>query len=88
MAVTVLWNRLDQCSTVAIDGLVVRVSLTKADFRDIGGFIPGTSHEELKMPSPFPGMDPYLEQSERWPDLHQRLIAYISEELQPQLLPK
>ncbi len=40
------------------------------------------------MPSPFPGMDPYLEHGARWPDLHQRLIAYSSELLQPQLLPK
>ncbi|MDE0462731.1 MAG: DUF4058 family protein, partial [Caldilineaceae bacterium] len=40
------------------------------------------------MPSPFPGMDPYLEYGARWPDLHQRLIAYSSEILQPQLLPK
>jgi len=40
------------------------------------------------MPSPFPGMDPYLEHGARWPDLHQRLIAYSSEILQPQLRPK
>ena len=40
------------------------------------------------MPSPFPGMDPYFEHGARWPDLHQRLIAYASELLQPQLLPK
>ncbi|MEZ4594393.1 MAG: DUF4058 family protein [Chloroflexota bacterium] len=40
------------------------------------------------MPSPFPGMDPYLEVSHRWSDLHQRLITYISEYLQPQLRPK
>lgn len=37
------------------------------------------------MPSPFPGMDPYLEHGARWPDLHQRLIAYSSELLQPHL---
>ena len=40
------------------------------------------------MPSPFPGMDPYLEAREVWPDVHQRLITYISEALQPQLRPK
>lgn len=40
------------------------------------------------MPSPFPGMDPYLERPGRWPDLHRRLLAYISEVLQPQLRPK
>lgn len=40
------------------------------------------------MPSPFPGMDPYLEERSLWPDVHQRLIAYISETLQPQIRPK
>ena len=40
------------------------------------------------MPSPFPGMDPYLEKPALWPDIHQRLIAYISESLQPQIRPK
>lgn len=40
------------------------------------------------MPSPFPGMDPYLEKRSLWPDLHQRLITYISEALQPQIRPK
>lgn len=40
------------------------------------------------MPSPFPGMDPYLEERALWPDLHQRLITYISESLQPQVRPK
>jgi hypothetical protein len=27
------------------------------------------------MPSPFPGMDPYLEAPELWPDVHHRLIS-------------
>ena len=40
------------------------------------------------MPSPFPGMDPYLEHGARWPDLQHRLIAYTSEWLRPQLRPK
>ena len=40
------------------------------------------------MPSPFPGMDPYLEARSLWPDLHQRMITYFSEVLQPQLRPK
>lgn len=40
------------------------------------------------MPSPFPGMDPYLEDPTLWPDVHQRLIAYISESLQSQVRPK
>jgi uncharacterized protein DUF4058 len=37
------------------------------------------------MRSPFPGMDPYLEQ--RWGDFHARLITYLSDALQPALPP-
>jgi hypothetical protein len=33
-------------------------------------------------------MDPYLEKQSIWPDMHQRLITYISEALQPQIRPK
>ena len=40
------------------------------------------------MPSPFPGMDPYLESSGLWQDLHHRLIFCASEALQPQLPPR
>lgn len=40
------------------------------------------------MPSPFPGMDPYLENPATWPDLHSSLISYIRETLQPQVRPK
>src|SRR4051812_16455503 len=29
------------------------------------------------MPSPFPGMDPYLESSVRWPDLHFGIIGEL-----------
>lgn len=39
------------------------------------------------MPSPFPGMDPYLEDPARWRDLHQALINYSREMLQHQLRP-
>lgn len=39
------------------------------------------------MPSPFPGMDPYLEDPEIFPGLHDRLVAYVSETLQPLLPP-
>jgi len=35
------------------------------------------------MRSPFPGMDPYLEQ--HWEDVHTRLISYVADALQPQL---
>lgn len=40
------------------------------------------------MPSPFPGMDPFLERPEIWPDFHDRLITYICEALQPVLRPR
>ena len=39
------------------------------------------------MPSPFPGMDPFLEHPDIFPDLHDRLNAYLSEALQAQLPP-
>jgi hypothetical protein len=39
------------------------------------------------MPSPFPGMDPYLE-GHLWPDVHQRLAAQIARLLAPQLRPR
>lgn len=35
------------------------------------------------MPSPFPGMDPYLEAN--WGDIHQRLVTYVCDALQPAL---
>jgi len=38
------------------------------------------------MPSPFPGMDPYLE-GYLWPDLHHRLATQISRQLTPRLKP-
>jgi len=37
------------------------------------------------MPSPFPGMDPYLERPTLWPNVHQRLITYAGDQLQAQL---
>jgi hypothetical protein len=39
------------------------------------------------MPSPFPGMDPYLENPDIFPDLHDSLITYIRENLQANLPP-
>ena len=39
------------------------------------------------MPSPFPGMNPYLEQPAAWQDFHQRLITHISEALATQIRP-
>jgi hypothetical protein len=40
------------------------------------------------MPSPFPGMDPYLEDPTLWPDVHGRLINAASELLLSQLRPR
>lgn len=39
------------------------------------------------MPSPFPGMDPYLEHPARWPGVHQRLMTYIADTLNIALPP-
>src|SRR5947207_8537674 len=38
------------------------------------------------MPSPFPGMDPYLES--HWRDVHHRLITYASDAIQEALPPE
>src|SRR5260370_20031179 len=40
------------------------------------------------MPSPFPGMDPYLESPQIWPDVHHGLISGIQEALSPNLRPR
>ncbi len=40
------------------------------------------------MPSPFPGMDPYLEAPELWPDVHHELISQIRAALNPELRPQ
>ena len=40
------------------------------------------------MPSPFPGMDPYIERPAVWQDFHDRLITYTAGALQPRLKPK
>ncbi|MBW4681490.1 MAG: DUF4058 family protein [Microcoleus vaginatus WJT46-NPBG5] len=40
------------------------------------------------MPSPFPGMNPYLEHPEVWPEVHHRLITAIADILNPLVLPK
>jgi hypothetical protein len=37
------------------------------------------------MPSPFPGMDPYLEHPGMWPEVHHRLISAIADALEQTL---
>ncbi len=39
------------------------------------------------MPLPFPGMNPYLENPDLWPEVHHLLISLLAETLNPQLLP-
>src|SRR5271165_1801478 len=36
----------------------------------------------------FPGMDPYLEDPQLWPGVHQSLIVYIRDHLRPLLRPR
>jgi hypothetical protein len=40
------------------------------------------------MPTPFPGMDPYLEHPALWPDVHNSLISALSDALAPQVRPR
>ena len=40
------------------------------------------------MPTPFPGMDPYLERPDLWPNVHSRLIVAIADHLAPRLRPR
>jgi len=37
------------------------------------------------MACPFPGMDPYLEHPDIFPDFHDRFVTHVSEAIQPQL---
>jgi hypothetical protein len=39
------------------------------------------------MPSPFPGMDPFLEHPDIFPDFHDRFITHVSESIQSRLPP-
>src|SRR5581483_2685151 len=39
----------------------------------------------VKMPSPFPGMDPYLESPAHWPDFHHRYIDDLCDAIAGQL---
>ncbi|WP_287521486.1 DUF4058 family protein [Okeania sp. SIO2C2] len=40
------------------------------------------------MPSPFPGIDSYLEHPDLWPGLHLYLTVKMADLLSPQLSPK
>lgn len=40
------------------------------------------------MSTPFPGMDPYLERADLWPNVHTSLIVAIRDDLAPRLRPR
>jgi hypothetical protein len=40
------------------------------------------------MRTPFPGMDPWLEHPDLWPDVHNRLIMAIADTLMPRITPR
>ncbi|MBD2742170.1 DUF4058 family protein [Coleofasciculus sp. FACHB-1120] len=40
------------------------------------------------MPSPFPGVDPYLENPELWAEVHHRLITAIADAIAPSIRPR
>ena len=40
------------------------------------------------MPTPFPGMDPYLEHHALWPNVHSSLIVALRDDLAPRLRPR
>lgn len=42
----------------------------------------------MYMKTPFPGMDPWMEHPSLWPDVHNRLIATMADELGPRLAPE
>jgi len=47
----------------------------------------GTERSKL-VPTPFPGMDPYLEHPELWQGFHNELIAALQRDLAPRLRPR
>jgi hypothetical protein len=50
--------------------------------------VPETEQEGRVVGMIFPGMDPYLESPQLWPDVHSRLIVYIADLLQPLFRPR
>jgi hypothetical protein len=40
------------------------------------------------MPSPFPGMNPYLEQDDVWQDFHNAMIPAVRDAIAPQVSPE
>lgn len=56
-------------------------------YRSKDAIIKQKIREKLTMPSPFPGMNPYLENTAYWPSIHHWLINQIARSLNPQLRP-
>src|SRR5437867_13366550 len=44
--------------------------------------------QRTRVPSPFPGMDPYFEHPRLWPGFHAWLMAALAEDLSLRLLPR
>jgi hypothetical protein len=40
------------------------------------------------MPSPFPGMNPYLEQEDTWHDFHERFVPHAADVIRAQIVPR
>lgn len=52
------------------------------------GTLRETSKELSAVPSPFPGMEPYLERPALWPGVHFDLIGAVRDALQPLVRPR
>src|SRR5439155_2001580 len=53
------------------------------------GYNPGISTAGVSvMPSPFPGMDPFLENPELWPDVHHGLVSELQAQLNRVVMPR
>src|SRR5437660_1255940 len=48
----------------------------------------GSFRLEVPMPSPFPGMDPYLEDDRLWPSFQHAFVLSLFQALQPSLVGK
>jgi hypothetical protein len=68
-------------------GIVARRNYTGWPADVLSQFVASQVHRarNAAMPSPFPGMDPYLEHPNVFPNLHDKLIVHLEEAIQPQL---
>jgi hypothetical protein len=59
------------------------MKLEAARFNPVVELSASSSHSGIAtaMPSPFPGMNPYLEHPERWSTVHNRLIVALADVL-------